>query len=545
MSLQPRSPLWAVLGASLWMALACNAALWRELDRLGVFGSAKGWAFGLALLMMVTAALGGLLSLLAWRWTLKPAISVAVVLSALASHFMLSYHVVIDPRMVENVLQTDLHEAGALLNLRLAGMLLLLALPPLWLVWAQPLKHGGMRRQVLRNGTTLAAAALLLVVLVLASFQPLASITRSHKALRYLINPLNTLYGLAYVGTQPWRRDDSTLVVVGQDARLGDSHPGRTRPPLLLLVLGETARSGNFGINGYERQTTPELALEQVASFRNAWSCGTNTAVSVPCMFSNLTQQHFGDRKTQFEGLLDVLQRAGFAVLWLDNQSGCKGVCDRIPTVSTTRSADAELCAGGDCLDSVMLKGLDQRVAALPAERRARGVVLVMHQMGSHGPAYHLRSPATHKRFMPECTSSALQDCSSEGLTNAYDNSIAYTDHFLARSIAWLKAQQDWADPALVYVADHGESLGENNLYLHGLPYAIAPDVQKRIPWITWLSTQYSRVTRLSVQCLKAQSDHRLSHDSYFHSVLGLMDVATSAYRYDLDAYAACRADIR
>ena len=147
MSLQPRSPLWAVLGASLWMALACNAALWRELDRLGVFGSAKGWAFGLALLMMVTAALGGLLSLLAWRWTLKPVISVAVVLSALASHFMLSYHVVIDPRMVENVLQTDLHEAGALLNLRLGGMLLLLALPPLWLVWAQPLKHGGMRRQ--------------------------------------------------------------------------------------------------------------------------------------------------------------------------------------------------------------------------------------------------------------------------------------------------------------------------------------------------------------------------------------------------------------
>jgi lipid A ethanolaminephosphotransferase len=317
------------------------------------------------------------------------------------------------------------------------------------------------------------------------------------------------------------------------------------RPPLLLLVLGETARSDHFALNGYGRPTTPQLATLGVTSQRNAWSCGTSTAASVPCMFSHLGREAYGERQQDHENLVDVLQRAGLAVLWLDNQAGCKGVCDRVPNVSTSVSTTAlnraTLCPEGECLDEIMLDGLDQRIAALPAERRARGVVVVMHQMGSHGPAYHKRSPADAKPFQPECTSAALQDCSRDAVVNAYDNSIAYTDRFLAGAIRWLQSRGPSNDTALLYVSDHGESLGENNLYLHGLPYAIAPDVQKHVPWISWFSSGFMQRSGLSQACLRQRLDERVSHDQYFHSALGLLDVQTRSYRPDWDFYRPCR----
>jgi lipid A ethanolaminephosphotransferase len=527
------SPVWVVLVTSLWMALAGNGALWRQLDEIGLFSNARGWAFASGLLLMIWAALVVLLGLLAWRATLKPAATLLIAATALASHFMLSYRIVIDPGMVTNVLQTDLGEAAGLADGPLFAAVLLLALLPAWLLWRQPVAYGNLRRQGLRNPAVALAASAVLAGAALASFRTLAPVMRNHRELRYLVNPLSSVYSLAHVAMGPLARRDPTLVPVGEDARPGPSHANRVRPPLLLLVLGETGRSGNFGVNGYARDTTPELGREAIASFRNAWSCGTSTAASVPCMFSHLTRAHFDDRRSEHEGLLDVLQRAGLAVLWLDNQSGCKGVCDRVPSAGT--------CPEGDCLDGVMLEGLDERLAALDPARRARGTVLVLHQMGSHGPAYHRRSPPAQKRFLPECTHTALQDCSREGVVNAYDNSIAYTDHFLASAIGWLKRRDDRADTALLYVADHGESLGENNLYLHGMPYALAPEVQKRVPWITWMSPGFERSAGLSLACLRGAAGTPISHDHYFHSVLGLVDVETTAYRRDLDAYAACR----
>ena len=535
------SPLWIVGSASLWMALAGNAALWRKLHELGLLDNASGWAFSAGLLAIIWAALAGILGLLSWRWTLKPAATVLLCATALASHFMLYYRVVVDTTMIVNVLQTDWREALALGDSGLALAVLLLAVLPGWLLWRQPVAYGSASRQLLRSPATVLAAAVVLALATLASFQPLASVMRNHTEVRYLINPLNSVYAVAEIALQPLKRDDSRLIAVGPDARPGPSYAGRSRPPLLLLVLGETARAGNFGINGYARPTTPELEREQVASFRNAWSCGTSTATALPCMFSNLGRAHFADRKNAHEGLLDVLQRAGLAVLWIDNQSGCKGVCDRVPTIDTSRARHPQLCRAGECLDGVMLEGLDARLEALDPLRRSRGVVIVMHQMGSHGPAYYLRSPPAQKRFLPECASTALQDCSRESLVNAYDNSIAYTDHFLAQAIGWLKRQQSRADTALLYLADHGESLGENNLYLHGLPYAVAPDVQKRVPWVTWLSPGYQTTSALSLDCIRNQRDVAISHDNYFHSVLGLMDVQTAAYRESLDAYAPCR----
>ncbi|MES2976444.1 MAG: phosphoethanolamine--lipid A transferase [Pseudomonadota bacterium] len=532
-------PVWLIAAVSLWLATVANLPLWVELGRLGMLGTAAGISFAGALGVMIMAALMALTSLLAWRWTLKPALLAMLMCAAFGAYFMLDYHVVIDAGMLTNVLQTDVHEASALLSPRLAAMVLALGLVPAIAVWRTPVDYGRWPGRLAQNLLAGVAAFALLLVAAMASFQPLASTMRNHKQVRYLINPLNAVYAAGWVATSPLRRNESVTEPIGQDARAAAVAPGK-RPPLLVLMLGETGRSGNFGLNGYARDTTPELARENVASFRNAWSCGTSTAASVPCMFSHLGKEAFEARNHNYEGLLDVVQRSGMAVLWLDNQSGCKGTCGRIPHIDTARLQHPQLCPGGECLDGILLEGIDARIAALPPERRALGVVIVMHQMGSHGPAYAQRSPGEYKRFMPECTGNNLQDCSRESLVNAYDNSIAYTDHVLASTIGWLKARRADYDTAMVYVADHGESLGENNLYLHGLPYAIAPDVQKRVPWITWLSAGYEQRAAVTTECLKGTRDAEITHDNYFHSVLGLLGIQTRLYQRKLDVYAGC-----
>jgi lipid A ethanolaminephosphotransferase len=530
-------PALLVACGSAWIAALGNAPLWRELQRLGLLQGPGGGLLAFTLAGIVAAALFALLSLLALRPLLKPALVLLLFTAALGAYFEWSYGVVIDSGVAASALQTDWHEARGLLTPALGAAVTLGAVLPSLAVWRTPLARRAWPRQALRNLAASAFGLLLLASLLLASFQPLASTMRNHKHLRYLLNPLNTLYAAAQVLAGD-RRTGGPVAPLGLDARLADIGG---KPPLLVLVVGETGRSGNFGINGYAVDTTPELARLDAASFRNAWSCGTHTAASVPCMFSHLGREGFLARDGESENLLDVLHHAGLAVLWIDNQpGGCKGVCDRVPHVSTAGLADPELCARGECHDEILLKGLDERLAALPADRLARGVVVVLHQMGSHGPDYARRSPQAYKRFQPECASGHLPDCDAQQLRNAYDNTIAYTDHVLVTAIRWLQARRDH-DGALLYVADHGESLGEGNLYLHGLPYALAPDVQKHVPWVTWLSEGFARRSGTSMPCLRERADVRVTHDHLFHSVLGLMRVETSVYRRELDAY-ACNA---
>ena len=467
-----------------------------------------------------------------------------LLLQGLGLHFMLSYRVIIDPTMMLNVLQTDPREVRDLVSMPLLFNLAWGVLPPLGLLWWLPRRADAglprLRRTLLRSGALL----LLALATIVLMFQPLSSTMRNHKTLRYLINPLNIVYAVGSAAAEPLKRQRGPLRPLGTDAVLAASRSPGAKPPLVLLVLGETARSANFGLNGYARDTTPALAkVPGLVSFTDVESCGTSTAASVPCMFSRLGRAGYADRQADEENLVDVLQRAGLAVLWVDNQAGCKGVCDRVPTVSMLHERDPALCSESECFDEILLRDLDDRIAALPAERRARGVVVVLHTMGSHGPAYFQRSPPAFKRFQPECTSVDLQACSRESVVNAYDNTIAYTDHVLARTIDWLKARADRADTAMVYLSDHGESLGERNLYLHGLPFAIAPREQKHVPWISWLSPAFAQHRQRDVACLQRDATVPRTHDHLFHSMLGLLEVQTEVYDKRLDAYAGCRGD--
>ena len=531
----------AIVLVVLWIASIGNLPLWRALAALPELGDARGLAFGVAFGVGIAAFQIALLSLLAWRWTLKPVLTVFLLSAAAGAYFMLTYGVVIDRSMMVNVLLTDTREATELFSLRMLVILLLLGVLPVALLWRTPLRWAGPLRQLGRNAMLLVAGLAVLALAVGIFFQDLSATMRNHTQLRYLINPMNSFYALAIMGRQPIQRSGATVLPLGEDARVAPL-PADAKPPLVIMVLGETARADHLGLNGYERPTTPKLAERGVVSLRNAWSCGTNTAASVPCMFSHLDREAFENRQANTEGLVDVLQRAGLAVLWIDNQpGGCKGVCDRVPRVSYHELQVPGLCRDDECFDEAMLHGLQERIDQLPAERRARGVVVFMHQMGSHGPAYYKRTPPEFKKFQPECTTNALQQCEREEVVNAYDNTIAYTDHFLATTIDWLKAREAHWAPALVYVSDHGESLGENNLYLHGLPYRFAPDAQKHVPWITWLSPQFEQQSGIRQGCVAEKQDTELSHDEYFHSVLGLLDVQTQVLNPQRDIYGACR----
>jgi lipid A ethanolaminephosphotransferase len=533
----------AVLGA-LWIASFGNWPLWRVLLALPEMSTARGGLFIAGAFIIIVAVNAGLLALFAWRRTIKPVLTFFLVSVACGAYFMGSYGVVLDPTMLANMLQTNMSEARDLMNMPLGVSLLLLAGLPLWFVWRLPMARRPMTAQLGLNAGAIILAIVAISIVVFGLFADLAATMRNHKSMRYMINPVNSFYSLAVAVKGAESKPTGPLETVGADA-VKRPLPAGAKPPLLLLTIGETARAGNFSLNGYERPTNSELSRLGVTSFTQVTSCGTNTAASLPCMFSSVGRVAFRAQTNERENLLDVLQRAGMAVLWIDNQAGCKGVCDRVAHAQTTDPAPggtplpAGLCEDGDCLDDALLYDLDRRIAALPAERRAVGVVVVMHQMGSHGPAYYRRSPRDRKPFLPECTTNVLQQCDPQQLVNAYDNSIAYTDHVLAASIAWLKSQNHSYEPSLIYVSDHGESLGERNIYLHGMPFSVAPAVQTHVPMIVW--GEDSPGGRVPRTCLDALRNVPLTHDNLFHTVLGLLDVQTSVYQSTLDAFAECQ----
>ncbi|HEU5294722.1 MAG TPA: sulfatase-like hydrolase/transferase, partial [Burkholderiaceae bacterium] len=311
----------------------------------------------------------------------------------------------------------------------------------------------------------------------------------------------------------------------------------RQKPMLVVLVVGETVRAANWGLSGYARQTTPGLAALPVINFADVSSCGTNTEVSLPCMFAPVGRRDYDESRIRgSEGLLHVLARAGVAVQWRDNQSGCKGVCDGLPNDIVASLNPPGLCRDGRCLDEGLLVGLDQRL------REAKGTqLLVLHQLGNHGPSYFRRYPRAFARFTPACESDDLQHCTREEIVNAYDNSLLYTDHVLSQLIEHLDARAGSVDSALLYVSDHGESLGENRLFLHGIPYAIAPDMQTKVPMVMWASRGFASAVGLNLDCLRERARSSASHDHLFHSLLGLLDVRTALYEPQWDFSAGCR----
>lgn len=532
------SPVWyALLVSAMYLALL-NQRFWREAVALCWRGDAADLPFLLALFLLLLAGFAGALLLLPGRRLMHVASGVLFPLGAMAAYTADSYGLPVDAGMVRSLAHATRGEAGALLGPRLLLYALLLGVLPLFVVGSSRIAPLPLR-QHLRHRLLFCGAALALAILLTAAFGArLQALLRSPAP--YLLVPAAALQGAARYAASDlasWR--PAHRAVPAEAPQRLPPAPG-SRPLVVFLVVGETARHASFQLGGYGRPTNPLLSrMPGLHYFSNATSCGTTTAVSLPCMFSPLGRADYtvaGARA--LPNALEQLAAAGVRIAWRANNAGSAGVSARLPTVAfRALLPDAALCDEYACLDEAMLAGLEQALAGVE-----RDSLFGFHQMGSHGPDYFRRYPAAAERFRPACRRQELADCSAEEIRNAYDNTIVYTDRFLAAQIALLESRSDHFDSALLYVSDHGESLGEDGVFLHGAPYAAAPQEQKRIPLLLWMSDGYRKRMGIAGDCLARRLDQPLSHDNLYHTLLGLMATRDRHYRAGMDLLAGCRA---
>jgi lipid A ethanolaminephosphotransferase len=524
----------AILAA--YFVLFLNIPLARAV--FGVFRAMPDLNAGFALSVPVAfwLAFQLLFGLILFRMTAKPLAIPLVLIGAAASYGTHAYGVIYDTEVIRSLFETDRGEALSYLTPSAAAWFVLLGLLPAVAIWRVRIAQPGVLRGLRARGLVMLCCALGLAGIGALYYANYAAVGRNNRDLKRLVVPVDALDGLYKFAAKSWFARPRPFQHIARDARRVAPRAAPARPRVLVLAVGETARAGNLRYYGYGRDTNPHTRGLGMVRFAATSSCGTATAVSVPCMFSDLRRAGF-DRAaaSRRDNLLDFLSRAGFRVLWNENDHGCKGVCDRVET-RIVSPANAAPCDDGVCRDEAMA----DIARDLPGPA-GPDTVIVLHLSGSHGPTYWRRYPESMRRFVPDCPRADIQHCSNESLVNTYDNTIAYTDYVLARVIGALAARSDLAT-ALVYMSDHGESLGEGGVYLHGWPYLIAPREQTEVPFLAWLSPRFRKQSGLDTGCLSHSADRGPhSHDNLFHSILGLMDVRTAAYRPALDVFSACR----
>jgi lipid A ethanolaminephosphotransferase len=524
----------AIAGCAIYVVAILNLTFWKRLYAIVAPDELFDWLF-LGVVALGLACLTYLLfGAFAFRRVFKPVASILLVTSAAAAYFIGEFGILIDPNIVGAALETQLYEALEYLTPKFVLAVAVFGGLPAGLIWFANFPAKPFWPELRRRAALSLAMLAVTFAAALPFVQNLTSVFNEHRYLRHAVTPFNYVMALSAVGRARVAGATGQAAAFGEDARRRANGAGKT---IAVIVVGETARAANFSLNGYGRPTNPKLAeIADLVSFTRAYSCGTTTAEVVPCMFSGLGRRDFAVRAAaRRENLLDILQRAKFSVLWRDNQTGCKGVCARVP--SETLTPPQRLLELHAAPDEILLAGLPDWIDKLDHD----GVV-VLHMIGSHGPAYFKRYPAEFERFTPACHDPQFSRCSEDAILNAYDNTLVYTDHVLAELVRMLRvAEQKGVVSMMLYASDHGESLGENNVYLHGLPYAIAPDGQKHIPFVFWASPNFRAAYGLDMACLAGKRGEDISHDNIFHTVLGVLGVETRVYRRELDITAACR----
>ena len=525
---------------ALYIGLLLNLAFYRQVFTLLPVNSLHNWLVFLSMPVVAFSVMNILTTLASFLKLDRLVISLFILLSASAQYFIWTFGVVIDRAMITNILDTTPAESFALMS---GKMVLTLGLSGVLMValawWIKISKAKTVWRSIAVRLLNILVSALLIVLVAALFYKDYASVFRNNKELVKSLSPSNSI-----VAINSWyahnKMDNLPLVKIGEDAvQKPEMHSG-PRKNLTILVLGETSRAQNFSLGGYQRETNPRLKQDDVIYFANTTSCGTATAVSVPCMFSNMPRAHYDEELAHHqEGVLDILQRAGIRVLWNDNDGGCKGACDRVPHQNVTDLNLTGQCIEGECYDEVLFHNLESYIDNLQQDG-----IIVLHTIGSHGPTYYNRYPAEFRKFTPTCDTNEIQSCSQQQLTNTYDNTILYIDYVVDKAIKLLQSKQDKFTTSLVYLSDHGESLGEDGVYLHGLPWSIAPETQKHVPMLLWLSQDYQQRYGVSSQCLqqRAKTDP-YSQDNLFSTLLGLLGVDTHEYQATDDILTPCRSE--
>lgn len=530
-----------IVATALWISLLPNAAHLKRFATSNALQSdlarvpfvLAGWLYAFTILAIFLA----LTSLIFRGRSLKIWCALLIMVSAAQAYFSLFLGIQFDRTMFVNMLGTHPAEVLELLSLRSLGWWLAVGvLPAMFLLRTRLVPYRNWRRELGGTALVVLIPLAVTVVAIYLQYQTIASATRNRSVSLHAPAPINIV---VEASRELYMRQRQTVVRAAMGADAHYTHP-EPKPRIFVFVLGETARAQNQQSAGYARQTNPRMMAERVVHFPYTESCGTATAFSVPCIFSGLKREEFSLNKANaIENLLDVLSHAGVKVLWLDNDSGCKGVCDRVENVDLTYATHPQHCSEpGNCHDALLLEGLETRLRSA-----SKDMFVVLHLKGSHGPAYFKRYPAAFEKFKPACQSNELTTCSQESLVNAYDNTIVYTDHILGEVVSLLKRLEPTHATLMMYASDHGESLGEKGIYLHGLPYAIAPEEQTRVPMLAWFSQTFLDMEKWDTHCPAQQSQKNRKHEDIYSTVLGLMEVATVAYRPERDLFLACERD--
>jgi len=486
--------------------------------------------------VLLTFAFIIIFSVLALPYLFKTLFILLTLSSALAFYASVKYNVMFDYAMIENIFETNSAEAFTYFNFSSVLYFIVFGILPSLFIFNVKITPAKSLFQALLQRVLLVLFAVAGIALIaLFFYKDYASVGRNNAYLNKMINPAHVFNSVKYINRTYFTKA-LQYKTLGEDAKLESAANGK--PTLMLLVLGETARSQNIFYNGYHRNTNPYTQNMGVISFKNVSSCGTATAHSVPCMFSNMTHDNYNKaRAYQQDDVLDVLAHAGVNLLWLENDGGDKGVAKNIQKIFIDPQENPDLCNGSSCYDAVLLKGLDQNIKAEKGNQ-----LIALHLIGSHGPTYWQRYPASKAVFSPACNRSDIENCSDQEITNVYDNSQVYTDYVLAKAIEKLQTYSGEYNVALLYISDHGESLGENSLYLHGTPYAIAPKQQTTVPFFMWLPDAYAQAKGINKQCVINKAEEgTFSHDNLFHTLLGLYGVKTASKDNALDIVANCK----
>ncbi len=512
-----------ILAVALFLTLATNGAFFKHvLEVYPLTLQTAPMIVSLGIVLM--GAMVVIFSLFSSRYLVKPFLILVLLLSSLVAYFMSAYNIIVDTHMIQNILETNINESTDLLSIQQVLYFLLLGVVPSIIVYRIKIEPMTFKKAVIESLQSIVIALGVIAVVIFSFSKFYTTFFREHKPLRYYSNPTFYLYSMGQYVHQSFSHEMSGLQPLGLDAHVSDNAPRK----LIILVVGEAVRWDHFSLNGYGRETNPLLKKEDIVNFTQFTSCGTETAVSVPCMFSSLGRADYNKEVAQHtENILDVLAHAGTTVLWRDNNSDSKGVAIRHTYEDYQKSDKNTMCEEGECRDEGMLVGLQEYINAHPKGN----IVIVLHQMGNHGPAYYKRYPKAYEKFTPVCKTNQLEQCTQAEITNAYDNTILYTDTFLTKVIDVLRKNDSTFATAMFYLSDHGESLGEKGLYLHGFPYSIAPEAQKHVPAVMWFGKQFN----VNKTLLKERSKEPYTHDFIFHTMLGMTDVNTSIYRSELD----------
>ncbi|MGB1361522.1 MAG: phosphoethanolamine transferase, partial [Alphaproteobacteria bacterium] len=462
----------------------------------------------------------------------KYLMAVSVIFSACVLYMVSAYGVGMTYDMVVNFAETDTTEATSYVNIYSVLFVFVLGVVPAFIISRVKIKPMKWYNHILHRIYLLMIPVIILGGLGSFLYKEYAFIFRANNHLYAQVVPAYQGNVYRYV-RDVYFSDPLPYRTQGEDAVLIPTTNGK--PNLFVFVVGETARAENFSLYGYKRDTNKYTKKLGVIAPQDVSSCATSTAKSVPCMFSSLGRSDYDYAIADSQdNLLDILNKTGVSVMWKDNNSKHYGVPDeKTMAVSFTDRGDDEFCTSNVCYDDILLKNIDNEIANLKTDNK----FIVLHTIGSHGPKYYQRYPKEKAEFKPECRNPEVSKCSTENLINTYDNTILQTDFVLAEIIKKLKTYQNKYNVALLYVSDHGESLGENGLYLHGVPFAIAPEVQTKIPMIIWTSNQYLKANNINKNCLLENIKKPVSHDNIFHSLLGGYGVKTKVKNESLDIF--------